>query len=207
MEAASDFAQLELRFVGQLPWRYELIRPLVLFENRPATQRAQETHTHPETVRKLRRRFQQQGMLGLLRDGVEVVSQAPSPRVSEVVIEEIGRLKALYAGFHARDLARIVFYTLGERIDHKTAQRLWQQSPVVSQEPLPLGDDHTQAGRYQAHLQVITLYAQGWEKISISRFLRVSRPTVDAWIKRFETEHYAGLLAKRRAPKAPARKV
>jgi len=55
MEAASDFAQLELRFVGQLQWRYELIRPLVLFENRPATQRAQETHTHPETVRKLRR--------------------------------------------------------------------------------------------------------------------------------------------------------
>jgi transposase InsO family protein len=207
MEAASDFAQLELRFVDQIQWRYELIRPLVLFENRPAAQRAQETHTHPETVRKLRRRFQQQGMLGLLRDGVEVVPQAPYPRVSEAVIEEIGRLKALYAGFHARELARIVFYKLGERIDHKTAQRLWQQSPVVSQETLPLGDYHTQPDRYQARLQVIKLYAQGWEKISISRFLHVSRPTVDAWIKRFATEHYAGLLAKSSAPKAPARKV
>jgi transposase InsO family protein len=207
MEAASDFAQLELRFVDQIQWRYELIRPLVLFENRPATHRAQETQTHPETVRKLRRRFQQQGMLGLLRDGVEVVPQAPSPRVSEAVIEEIGRLKALYAGFHARELARIVFYKLGERIDHKTAQRLWQQSPVVSQETLPLGDYHTQPDRYQARLHVIKLYAQGWEKISISRFLHVSRPTVDAWIKRFATEHYAGLLAKSSAPKAPARKV
>ena len=82
MEAASDFAQLERRFVDQIPWRYELLRPLGLFENRPATHRAQETQTHPETVRKLRRRFQQQGMLGLLRDGVEVVPQAPSPRVS-----------------------------------------------------------------------------------------------------------------------------
>jgi transposase-like protein len=70
-----------------------------------------------------------------------------------------------------------------------------------------LGDYHTQADRYQARLQVIKLYAQGWEKISISRFLHVSRPTVDAWIKRFETEHYTGLLAKRSAPKAPARKV
>jgi len=207
MEAASDFAQLELRFVDQIQWRYELIRPLVLFANCPATQRAQETHTHPETVRKLRRRFQRQGMLGLLRDGVEVVPQAPTPRVSEAVIEEIGRLKALYAGFHARELARIVFYKLGERIDHKTAQRLWQQSPVVSQEPLPLGDYHTQPDRYQARLHVLKLYAQGWEKISISRFLHVSRPTVDAWIKRFATEHYAGLLAKSSAPKAPARKV
>ena len=207
MEAASDFAQLELRFVDQIQWRYELIRPLVLFENYPATQRAQETHTHPETVRKLRRRFQRQGMLGLLRDGVEVVPQTPTPRVSEAVIEEIGRLKALYAGFHARELARIVFYKLGERIDHKTAQRLWQQSPVVAQETLPLGDYHTQPDRYEARLQVIKLYAQGWEKISISRFLHVSRPTVDAWIKRFETEHYDGLLAKSSAPKAPARKV
>jgi transposase InsO family protein len=56
-------------------------------------------------------------------------------------------------------------------------------------------------------LQVITLYAQGWEKRSISRFLQVSRPTIDAWITRWETEHLAGLLDKSRAPKAPARKV
>jgi Integrase core domain/Homeodomain-like domain len=207
MEAASDFAQLELRFVDQIQWRYELIRPLVLFENRPATQRAHETHTHPETVRQFRRRFQQQGMLGLLLDDVEVVPKVHTPRVSVAIVEEIGRLKALYAGFHARELARIVFYKLGERIGHKTAQRLWQQSPVVTQEALPLGDYHTQPDRYQARLEVIKLYAQGWEKISISRFLHVSRPTVDAWIKRFATEHFAGLLDKSSAPKAPARKV
>jgi transposase InsO family protein len=207
MEAASDFAQLELRFVDQIQWRYELIRPLVLFEDRPARQRAHETHTHPETVRKLRRRFQHQGMLGLLLDDVEVVPKEKLPRVSEAVVEEIARLKALYAGFHARELVRIVFYKLGERIDHKTAQRLWHQSAVTTQEALPLGDYHTQPDRYQARLQVIKLYAQGWEKISISRFLHVSRPTVDAWIKRFATEHFAGLLDKSSAPKAPARKV
>ena len=207
MEAASDFAQLELRFVDQIQWRYELIRPLILFENRPATRRAQETHTHPETVRKLRRRFQQQGMLGLLLDDVEVIPKEKTPRVSAAVIEEMNRLKALYAGFHARELARIVFYKLGERIGHKTAQRLWQQSPVVTQEALPLEDYHTQPNRYQARLQVIKLYAQGWEKISISRFLHVSRPTIDAWIKRFATEHFAGLQDKSRAPHAPARKV
>ena len=207
MEAASDFAPLELRFVDQIQWRYELIRPLVLFEDRPARQRAHDTHTHPETVRKLRRRFQHQGMLGLLLDDVEVVPKEKPPRVSEAVVEEIARLKALYAGFHARELTRIIFYKLGERIDHKTAQRLWQQSPVISQEALPLEDYHTQPDRYQARLQVIKLYAQGWEKISLSRFLHVSRPTVDAWIKRFATEHFAGLLDKSRAPKAPARKV
>jgi transposase InsO family protein len=43
--------------------------------------------------------------------------------------------------------------------------------------------------------------------VSISRFVHVSRPTVDAWIQRFETEHFAGLVDRSRAPKAPARKV
>src|SRR4029434_10354836 len=122
MEAASDFAQLELRFVDQIQWRYELIRPLVLFEDRPARQRAYETQTHPETVRKLRRRFQQQGMLGLLLDDVEVIPKENTPRVSAAVREEIHRLKALYAGLHARELARIVFDTLGERIGQQTAK-------------------------------------------------------------------------------------
>jgi Winged helix-turn helix len=56
-------------------------------------------------------------------------------------------------------------------------------------------------------MQVITLYYQGWEKISIHRFLRVSRPTIDAWIRRFEAEHFAGLADKSSAPHAPARKM
>jgi hypothetical protein len=45
--------------------RYEIIRPLGLFHDRTAIQRAQETDTHPETVGALQRRFEAQGMLGL----------------------------------------------------------------------------------------------------------------------------------------------
>jgi hypothetical protein len=48
---------------------------------------------------------------------------------------------------------------------------------------------------------------QGWSKRSISGFWRVSRPTVDRWITRFEAEHMAGLEDKSRAPKATARKA
>ena len=68
-----DFAQLQLQFVDQTQWRYEVIRPLVLFADRTPQQRAQETDTHPDTVRTLPRRFRQQGMLGLLPADVEVV--------------------------------------------------------------------------------------------------------------------------------------
>jgi hypothetical protein len=66
VEPTAEFAQLQRGFVDQTQWRYEVIRPLVLFADRTAQQRAQETHTYPATVRTLQRRFRQQGMRGLL---------------------------------------------------------------------------------------------------------------------------------------------
>jgi transposase InsO family protein len=205
MDSAAAFAQLPL--VDQTQWRYEVIRPLVLFADRTATQRAQETATHPETVRTLHRRFRQQGMLGLLPGDVEVVRRGRATTVPDDVRAEIDRLKALYSGFHYRELARIVFCKCAYPIDDKTVKLLWHQSPVPTQQQLELWTYHTYPDRYQARLQVIKLYYQGWAKLSISRFLQVSRPTVDTWIARFEAEHFAGLMDKKRGPKEPSRKV
>jgi transposase InsO family protein len=207
MDAMPAFEQLQLRFVDHLQWRYEVIRPLVLFDDRTATQRAVETQTHPETVRKLTRRFRQQGTLGLLPEHTELLSPRRGQPVPAAVVEELTRLKALYNGFGYRELARIIHYKCNERIDDKTIKKLWQQSPVPVQEELPLGTYHSQADRSQARLQVIQLYAQGWSKRSISGFLQLSRPTVALWIRRFEAEHLAGLEDKSRAPTSPARKV
>ena len=190
-----------------MQWRYEVIRPLVLFGDRTATQRAQETQTHPDTVRALTRRFRQQGMDGLLPPGRRKGPQQRELRIREAVRQEVDRLKALYPGFHYRELARILSYKFETHINDKTAKHLWMRSEVAPQGQLPLSTYHTQLERAQARLQVITLYAQGWEKRSISRFLQVSRPMIDAWIQRWETEHMTGLLDKSRAPKVPARKV
>jgi Winged helix-turn helix len=206
VEPTAEFAQLQLGFVDQTQRRYEVIRPLVLFADRTAGQRARETQTHPDTVRTLQRRFQHQGMLGLLPSDVEVIIRERAKRIPDAVRQEVDRLKALYDGFHYRELARILLVKVGYSIDDKTVKKLWQQSPVSRQEQLDLWDYHTHPDRYQARLQVVKLYYQGWEKVGISRVLQVSRPTVDAWIRRFEAEHFAGLMGKRRGPKAP-RKV
>jgi transposase InsO family protein len=206
VEPTAEFAQLQLGFVDQTQWRYEVIRPLVLFADRTAAQRAQETDTHPDTVRTLRRRFRQQGMQGLLSADVEVVHRRRASPVPDAVRQEIDRLKALYDGFHYRELARILFIKFGYPIDHKTVKAIWQESPVSLQGQLDLVDYHAQPTRYQARLQVIRLYYQGWAKVSIMRVLRVSRPTVNGWIRRFEAEHVAGLADKPRGPKNP-RKV
>jgi hypothetical protein len=135
-----------------------------------------------------------------------VVPRGRAPQVPEAVRQEIARLKSLYAGFHYRELARIIFATLDYRIDHKTVKQLWQPSPLTPPPQLELWDYPTHPDRTQTRWQAIKLYYQGWHKVSISRFLHVSRPTVDLWIARFEAEHLAGLVDHKPGPKSP-RKV
>jgi transposase len=206
MDPLADFAQLQLQFVDQVQWRYEVIRPIVLFDDRTTARRAVETHTHPETVRKLTRRFRQQGTLGLFPAHTEIISPSRGQQVPDAVIEELARLKARYDGFQFRELARIIQYKCNYRIDDKTIKKLWQQHPGPVQGELPF-TYHSHPQRYGARLQVIQLYYQGWNKLSISRFLQVSRPTIDLWIRRFEAEHFAGLEDKSRTPHATPRKV
>ena len=62
---------LQLPFSDPAQQRYELIRPLLLDPERTATQRAQETGTHPETVGRLKRLFDQQGRHGLVPDTLD----------------------------------------------------------------------------------------------------------------------------------------
>jgi hypothetical protein len=157
MEPLRDFAQLPLHFVDQSQWRYELIRPLVLLAEGTPSQRAADTHTHPDTVRTFTRRFHQQGMLGLLPGSVEVVPRGRAAHVPETVRQEIARLKGLYAGFHYRELVRILVATLEYRIDHKTVKQLWHQTPVTTSPQLELWDYHTHPDRAQARWQAIQL--------------------------------------------------
>jgi len=207
MDALPDFDQLQLRFVDHIQWRYELIRPVVLLENCTAAQRAEETHTHPETVRHLARRFRQQGTLGLLPEHTEIITPSRGKPVPDAVVEELARLKTLSTGFGYRELARILLHKTHYRIDDKTVKRLWGHSPIPVQGALPFGAYHRHADRYQARLQVVKLSYQGWHKRSISHFMQVSRPTVDLWIRRFEAEHFVGLEDKSRAPHTTPRKV
>ena len=111
MQPLRDFDQLQEHFRDPIQRRYEIIRPLVLGHDRTAIQRAEETHTHPETVGTLKRRFEQQGMLGLLPATLQVIPVGRRRRVPDEVVEELQRLKGLSDGFGYRELARILFHT------------------------------------------------------------------------------------------------
>ncbi len=200
-----DNPQLPLHDVMQQ--RYELIRPLVLLQERTARQRAQETNTHPETVGALKRHFEAQGLLGLLPETLQVLPVGRRRRVPDEVVEELQRLKGLYDGFGYRELARILFHTCARRVSHHSIKKLWHQLSPAAPRQLPLLDYHTYPTRAEARREVITLYAQGWSKRSISRFLHVSRPTITAWITRFEADNTASLEDQSRAPHTTGRKA
>ena len=138
MEPPEEFGQLRLGFVDPMQWRYEVIRPLVLFGDRTATQRAQETQTPPDTVRPLTRRFRQQGMAGLLPPGRRPGRQQRAPRLREAGRQEVDRLQALSPGLHSRELARILSYKCETRRKAKTAKPLWRRSAGAPQGQLPL---------------------------------------------------------------------
>src|SRR5882672_4181880 len=203
----SDVDEPQLPLNAPTQHRYEIIRPLVLFQDRTAIQRAQETDTHPETVGALKRRFEAQGMLGLLPASLKVLPAGRRRRVPDEVVEELQRLTGLYDGFGYRELAQILFHTCARRVSHHSIKKLWHQLSPAAPRQLPLLDYHTYPTRAEARREVITLYAQGWSKRSISRFLHVSRPTITAWITRFEADNAARLEDKSRAPISPVRKV
>ena len=150
-----DANEPQLPFNDPTQYRYELIRPLVLFQDRTATQRAQETAPHPDPVGPLTRRLAAQGLLGLVPETLEVVPAGRRRRVPAEVVHELQRLKGLYEGFGYRELARIIFHTLARRIHHHTVQQLWQELPPASLQQLPLLDYHSYAERSQARLEVM----------------------------------------------------
>lgn len=207
MPPCPDAEDPQLPFNDPIQHRYEIIRPIVVFGDRTAIQRAQETATHPETVGHLKRRFEQQGMLGLLPNTVEVIPTRRRRRVPDTVVQELQRLKGLYEGFGYRELARIVFHRVEYRIDSKTVQQLWEELSPSSPRQLPLLDYHSYADPSQARLAVIELYFEGWRKSSISEFLHVSRPTINIWIDRFEADNLSSLENQSHTPKTIRRKV
>ncbi len=187
--------------------RYERLRPLLLLPEHTAREQAEDTQTHPETLGALKRRFAQQGMLGLLPKTLKVVPVGRRRRVPDAVVTELQRLKGLYDSFGYRELARILFHTVGHRLHHQTIKTLWHQLAPASPPQLPLLDYHSYPERADARQQVITLYAQGWSQRSISRFLRVSAPTITRWIRRFEADQCARLEDHSRAPTTTRRKA
>ena len=104
--------------------------------------------THIETVRDLLRRFHRQGLRGLVPDDVAIVPKGKTTRVPQAVVDELARLKALYAGFQYRELARIILQSGLPPAPPDRQKALGGQSRGRARE-LALGAYHSHAEPYQ----------------------------------------------------------
>jgi len=200
-----QFSQLQLVFSDPVQERYEVARPLLLGQPLMATERAIQTQKHPQTVRHYVRRFQAAGMAGLFDDEPDVVPRCGL--VSEAVRHEVIRLKTLYPPLHLREIANIIYATIGARIDHKTVGRILQRHPIAVQPRLPLPKFGDYKEPYEARVEVIKLYYRGWNIQSISGFLGLSRKHIYTLLARFEAEHFAGLMTQPHGPRHHHRKL
>ena len=168
MTARLDFAQLQLHFVDQMQWRYELIRPLVLLAEGTPTRRAVETHTHPDTVRTFTRRFRP----GHARPVAQRYRSAPTRAGAARARGRAprGGSPALYAGFHYHELAPDLVLHVCATHPSQYRETVVGQSPVVASSSRPVGLSRRNQTGIKARLQVIKLYYQGWDKVSISQF-------------------------------------
>jgi IS30 family transposase len=124
------FPQLRLHFTDDVQERYEIARPLLLGRLTSAAARARETNTHPQTVRRYVRRFERLGMQGLFGERAVVPKGHTVP---DSVRQEVIRLKTMHPPLHHREIANIIYVTLGCRIDHKTVAAIIRAHPIAVQ--------------------------------------------------------------------------
>src|SRR5215207_4743628 len=199
---SDDWRQIELlaRVPGQRT--YELIRPVVLFDQSPA-ERAAETGAAERTLYRQVARFDQLGMASLVPPPrVEKHRRLP-PEVRQAILDA----KREYPSLTARELTRICWARCGHRPSPHTVKRVLAESPPPPRTHRRFRPYHAEPDPIQRRLAIVRLHVEGWNATSIAAYLETSRQTVHATLKRWAEEEFAGMPDKSRAPHRRGTKV
>ena len=198
MQVTEDFGQLKLNFTDPIQHDYEVVRPVVLF-NQTISERSKETELARTTVSEKAKRFVMEGMLGLV-DGRKAQSGRKKHSYPTPVANYILYLKQLYPPIHYREIARIVGRKFGYKTNHHTVKNFLARHPIPVQLELKIDTFHEFEDAYEARWAVVRLFYEGWNKRSIAGFLKLSAQHVSHLIKAFRQDGFAGLEDKRTRP-------
>jgi putative transposase len=206
LTAAEAFGQLRLKFTDPIQDNYEIIRPIVLFDE-PVSERSRQTGIERTRIGDKAKRFVQQGMLGLVDQRTEQaggqVHQYP-----EAVTAYILYLKQLYPPIHYREIVRIVERKFGYKTNHHTVKNFLDRHPIPVQLKLDFTTYHAFEDAYQARWLVVKMHYEGWNQKSTAGCLRLSARHVSRIIQAFEQDGFAGLEDQRtRPPNHPANQM
>lgn len=180
VEPTDDWDQLELLCAWPEQARYELIRPIVLFDVPPA-ERARETGAASgRTLYRRTERFEEEGVESLFSS--EGAKRRALPRWIRRAIAE---LKGEHPALNPNEISNIVYVRTGRRPDRKTVKR------VLSEEPIPLRmvrrfePYHEIPDPKERRRTVVVLHAEGWTVKAVAGYLRINRDTVYRTLKRW----------------------
>src|SRR5215211_8737029 len=198
------WAQIRLLVASPEQETYELLRPIVLFGQPPAT-RARETGVPERTLRRKAARFDAHGMRSLFE--VEPPPASDKRRLPPEIRRAVLELKAEYPAFGQRELARICHERFERPVSHHAVERVLARESLPIVPPRRFRRYHEIADPVARRRAVVTLLLDGWSVKAIAGYLATSRPTVYEILRRWNAEGWPGLADRSRAPHQPAHKV
>jgi transposase len=181
-----DWQQLELRFTDPVQRVYELIRPVVLFDDSVPT-RAAATATPERTLYRHIERFTTDGMLGLQ------LQERPSHTLPHYLLQLIMELKAEHPPLRVHEIQTICYVRTGRRPHANTVKHVLTTTPLPFRTTRRFAPYHHMADPVERRRTVVRLHVEGWTVTSIAEYLHVSRKTVQRTLKRWAEEGVAGL--------------
>jgi transposase InsO family protein len=196
--ALEDFAQLQLHFVDDIQYDYEVIRPIMLFADTVA-ERSRQTGVERTVVGEKARRFVSQGMRGLVDQRAGKAGRK-GQEFPEAVAAHILYVKQRYPPIHYREIVRIVQRKFGYKTNHHTVKHFLERYPLPVQLELHLPAFGEFADAYEARWTVVRMWYEGWNKKSIAGCLKLARSHVYTILEAFERDGFAGLEDHRTRP-------
>jgi len=205
LKAMEEWLDLRTRCPWPEQQRYEVLRSVVLFGHSPA-ERALETGVPRATLYRRIRRFKELGMVSLFTD-VAADERPSRPNLPPDMRQFIVDLKAEHPPFRPNEIATICALKCGRRPSPHTVQRVLADGPPPSRTTRRYPPYHQIADPADARHAVVTLHYEGWNSKSIAAYLKTSRQTVHAILRRWVEEGRFGLDDKAPGPKPGVRKA
>ena len=202
MSPTDDYHELKHKFTDDVQDRYESIRPLLLFEDISIRERAKQTGSSKNTIKKRVRKFKQSGMRGLF-DSRELPKKIRDWNIPKNVIDEIFELLSIYPEFKHIEICKIINHTFNYKLTSYQVKTILNENPYPIQTKLPI----IPTDPYAIKVEVVKRYYLGWHITTLAKYYKLSRQYIHEIINNFEKENFAGLVPKSKAPHEPYRKV
>jgi len=189
--------------------RYHAIAPCLTGAAEPK-QQAKLLNLSYSTVSRWLRQFREEGMPGLF----SFVGDGREPYTPERIIVSLIYFKCCVPQAANRELARVISFQTGHRLDHKTVKSLleryffWRYQEFQKLIVYPILPDAQSRRR-----EIVKLDKHGWSEQSITVLVKCHRSTVRKWLRRNQEEEKLRVPLSRQlldylsSPLKPHRKV